>query len=185
MSGMPGQVPADVPLEAAVLRAALHAGLTHEAAVARWAAERLLHASAPLAALADVAYAPEELTAQREALRPLAAAPEREARERLAREVRQWAAADLHHGARPIAGALRILSDLRREGWLDGETTDRVKRLEDRAMQASVAMPGVTAPTVEDLRAAIVPDEDAAAFLARAGSATDGTAFLWRLTHGA
>jgi hypothetical protein len=97
-------------------------------------------------------FAPEELTAQREALRPLAA---RSSASDVVTALRQWALRDLRDETRSIRGSLRVLSDLRRNELLPPDVAIAVKEIEDDANMADVGMAGVTAPTFADLIAAV------------------------------
>jgi hypothetical protein len=142
----------DVPFEAAVLRGALLTGLVHESEVGAWATLRLAADSAHGSALTDVVLAPEELTAQREALRPLAARSDPAG---VATALQCWALREVRSGARAVHDCLRVLSDLRREGLLTPTQSLAVKLLEDRANMASVGMAGVASPTVPELAAAL------------------------------
>lgn len=142
----------NIPFEAAVLRGALHAGLVHEAEVHDWATVRIASDSLHDTALTDVVVAPEELTAQREALRPLSARCEPAV---VATALQCWAFREVRLRARPVEGSLRVLSDLRREGLLAPTQASSVKLLEDHASMASVGMPGVDAPTESDLALAL------------------------------
>lgn len=142
----------NIPFEAAVLRGALHAGLVHEAEVGAWAMFRLAADSSHETELSDVVFAPEELTAQREALRSLSARCQPDV---VATALQCWALREVRAGARPVHGSLRVLSDLRREGLLTPTQSSSVKLLEDAANMASVGMPDVTAPTELELAAAL------------------------------
>jgi hypothetical protein len=76
----------NVQFEAAFLRAALLVGLVHERDVPAWAMERMASSAEAGSQLTDVLLAPSELTAMREALRPLG---ERIADDRVAAVSRQ------------------------------------------------------------------------------------------------
>jgi hypothetical protein len=142
----------DIPFEAAVLRGALLTGLVQEAEVGVWATERLAIGDAFTSELTDVVLAPEELTAQREALRPLAS---RSSANDVTTALRQWVLRELRDETLTIRGALRILSDLRRNEMLPSDVGIAVKELEDNANMADVGMAGVAAPTRADLIAAV------------------------------
>lgn len=62
----------DAHFQAAFLRAALRIGVIHEREVSAWGEAVLGTSDDHHASLADVVLAPPELTAMREALRPLA-----------------------------------------------------------------------------------------------------------------
>ena len=142
----------NVPFEAAVLRGALLTGLVQETEVGAWATERLVIGDRFASELTDVVLAPEELTAQREALRPLAA---RSSASDVATALRQWALRDLRDEKLSIRGSLRVLSDLRRNEMLPPNVAIGVKELEDNANMFDVGMAGVAAPTFTDLIAAV------------------------------
>jgi hypothetical protein len=142
----------NIPFEAAVLRGALLTGLVQEAEVGAWATERLAISDDFASELTDVVLAPEELTAQRDALRPLAA---RSDENDVATALRQWALRDLRDESRSIRGSLRVLSDLRRNEMLPPDVAIAVKVIEDNANMSDVGMAGVAAPTFADLIAAV------------------------------
>lgn len=142
----------NLPFEAAVLRGALLTGLVQEAEVGAWATERLAIADGFEAELTDVVLAPEELTAQREALRSLAA---RSLASDVVTALRQWALRDLRDEGRSVRRGLRVLSDMRRNEMLPPEVAFAVKELEDDANMAGVGMAGVVAPTLADLVATV------------------------------
>lgn len=142
----------NIPFEAGVLRDALLTGLVQEAEVGAWATERLAIGDGFASELTDVVLAPEELTAQREALRALAA---RSSASDVMTALRQWALRDLRDEKRSIRGSLRVLSDLRRNEMLPPDVAIAVKEIEDRANMAGVGMAGVAAPTFADLVAVV------------------------------
>jgi hypothetical protein len=142
----------NVPFEAAVLRGALLTGLVQETEVGAWATERLALGDDFASELTDVVLAPEELTAQREALRSLAA---RSNSIDVATALRQWALRDLRDERHSIRGSLRFLSDLRRNELLPPDVAIAVKEIEDNASMSDVGMAGVAAPTFADLIAAV------------------------------
>jgi hypothetical protein len=113
---------------------------------------RLAAGSSNETALTDVVLAPEELTAQREALQSLSVRCEPAA---VATALQCWALRDVRTGARPTHASLRVLSDLRCEGLLTPTQSSAVKLLEDSASMASVGMPSVAAPTELELAAAL------------------------------
>ncbi|MGH7655915.1 MAG: hypothetical protein ACREN6_14760 [Gemmatimonadaceae bacterium] len=190
----------DVPFEAALLRGALLTGLVQEAEVGAWATERLAIGDGFTSELTEVVLAPEELTAQREALRPLAA---RSSVSDVVIAVRQWALRDLRDEKLSIRGSLRVLSDLRRNEMFPPDVALAVKEIEDDASMADVGMAGVIAPTFADLIAAVrtgLPEayylltfaakDECAAFIAAMSRKMDrdrrlreAPGRLWQTTH--
>jgi hypothetical protein len=170
----------DVRLEADFLRAALLAGLVHEREVHVWA-EALLHlASDEEARLVEVALAPLELTAMREALRPLA-------REPLGRDtgaaLLAFMALDPCAASLAVPDKLRVLSVLRREGALSDSATLETKVLEDRLMLASVHVPGENAPSHEELTMWLLAAKPAAYFRVACDRDDEQAAFLAALSR--
>jgi hypothetical protein len=166
----------DVRFEADFLRAALLAGLVHERDARVWA-DALLHVVPDeLGRLAEVTLAPLELTAMREALRPLAGEPR--ARETGA-ALLAFMALDPDTACLGVADRLRVLSVLRRDGALSDSATRETKAFEDRLMLAAVHVAGESAPSHEELtmwlhgarpqayfRVVFDRDDEQAAFLA-------------------
>lgn len=165
-----------IQFEATFLRTALLAGVVRERDVCAWAEALLHNAAVEQGELAEVAIAPLELTAMREALRPLA-------QESLANSagtaLLAYMALDPATAGLGAADQLRILSVLRRENVLSDDASQSSKELEDRHMLASVAMAGETTPTSVEIatwfnavrppvyfRFAFDHDDEQAAFLA-------------------
>jgi hypothetical protein len=166
----------DIRFEADFVRAALLAGLVRERDACAWADALLYVVPDEQGQLADVTLAPLELTAMREALRPLAGEPH--ARETGA-ALLAFMALDPDTACLGIADRLRVLSVLRREGALSNSATRETKAFEDRLMLAAVHVPGESAPSHEELttwlhsarpsayfRVVFDRDDEQAAFLA-------------------
>lgn len=169
----------DIPFEAAVLRAALLTGLVREHHVAAWAMERLATTGDFIGELSQVVLAPEELTAQREALSSLAAQRVGEAVEFALRDL---ALEDLRDG-RHVRGCLRILSDLRREGFLPSDVAVATKELEDRANLADVGMAGVVAPTRAEIVAVIATGLEEPCYIFTFAKREEAVAFVAALAR--
>jgi hypothetical protein len=166
----------DIRFEADFLRAALLAGLVRERDACAWA-DALLHVlHDEQGRLAEVALAPLEMTAMREALRPLAGEPR--ARETGA-ALLAFMALDPDAACLGVADRLRVLSVLRREGALSDSATRETKTFDDRLMLAAVHVQGESAPSHEELttwlhgarpsayfRVVFDRDDEQAAFLA-------------------
>ena len=125
----------DVCFEASVLRTARLLGLVRELDVRSWADELLESEIGRDTLLADVSLARPELTAVREALRPLAEPADEPA---VAAAILTMIASD------PVAAALslrdrhRVLMELRSEVELPASVSDDIKLFEDRARLAAV-----------------------------------------------
>lgn len=170
----------DLAHEAAVLRAALALGLVRETAVSAWADERLQSTETSNAELTDVALAPPELTAQREALRPLAV---RANPQDVGAAVRHMTLHLLRSGDVPARTILQIASDARREELLTPHVAADIKTLVDRESMASVGMTGVLAPTAADLEAALSADLEDARYLMSFTSRDECAAFVAALAR--
>jgi len=140
----------DVLFEAAFLRAGLLVGLVHERDVPAWAERVLAGASTPAPRLADVLTTRVELSAMREALRPLG---ESVAPDRVFAALLTALAVDGIVGRRPPADELRILGQIRQECRPPADVSARIKVLQDRAMLAAAGLRGQSAPTAEELAA--------------------------------
>ncbi len=129
----------DIGFEACVLRAALLVGRVHEREVIGWAEALLAGVTEPASFLADVASARPELTALREALRPLAAPVEPGA---LSEALLLYLATDPVAAVTSTPDRVRVLGQLRREGVFPVVVASAIKSFEDRWMLAGA---GVTA----------------------------------------
>lgn len=147
----------DRAFEAGALRAALLVGLVDEVTVLQWADECLQSDKAHIAELSEIAVTRPELTALREALRPLTQGL---AEEDIARSICRLLTVTLRGGTERSVTGLRALEDIRREGWLYAEAGRAAKGLEDRANLARVGMEGVTAPTHGDVLDIVDQGED-------------------------
>lgn len=127
----------DVPFEADFLRTALHLGVVREPDVREWADALLTLGAEPVSLLADVALAPPELTALREALRPLAASSPHAS---VGSAVLSFLATDPAAIALATADRIRVLGQLRREDILDRAFAEPIKAFEDRSMLASAGI---------------------------------------------
>lgn len=140
----------NVPFEATFLRTALLAGVVREADACAWAEALLESATNQQGALAEVALAPLELTAMREALRPLAS-------EALARDagaaLLAYMALDPATARLGVSDQLRVLSVLRREAVLSDAANTVSKEFEDRHMLASAAVAGEAGPVSAEVMA--------------------------------
>ncbi len=137
----------DVRFEADFLRAALLLGVVREPDVRSWADALLTTDAGPIALLADVALAPPELTALREALRPLAAPSDRES---LGAALLAFLATDPGAVAAATSDRLRVLAQLRREDLLTHDLAEAIKTFEDRWMLAAAGI-GVDPAIAPDL----------------------------------
>jgi hypothetical protein len=138
----------DVPFEAAFLRAALLVGLVHEQDVPAWATVVIANSSGPIRGVADVVGARVELSAMREALRPIGESVDQA---RVSAALLTAVSVDFAVGARNSADALRILGQIRQEWELPGPASAKIKEFQDRAMLAHVGMQGQSAPRLEEL----------------------------------
>lgn len=138
----------DIPFEAAFLRAALLAGLVREPDVTGWADALMSVERDHLAPLADVALARQELTAMREALRPLAdlAAPTL-----VPDALLQFISADPGVVCLPLADRLRALELLDRESLLPRGHTAAIDAMADRLMLANAGIATAEPPSIEEL----------------------------------
>ncbi len=129
----------DIPYEAAFLRAALLLGLMRERDVTAWADGLLATTADEFPDLTDVALVRPELTATREALRPLAEPSDSRA---IGAALLTFIATDPGATGLPLASRVRVLSHLRSEGILDDAAAWTVKSFEDRWMLVSAGVPG-------------------------------------------
>jgi hypothetical protein len=140
----------DVRFEAEFLRAALLVGLVRETDVHAWAESLLEAGGEDDGRLTDVLLAPAELTAIREALRPIS---EPETPRAVGTALLAFMANDPSAAGLSVSDQLRVLSLLRREGMVSADAADSIKLFEDRLMLASVNVAGETAPTPAEMRA--------------------------------
>jgi hypothetical protein len=138
-----------IEVEAAVLRAGILVGLVHERDAGTWAEAHLAANSGPADLLTEVILAPVELTAVREALRPLCAGADTAIVVRRLLELLR-AAAD-----RPLESRLKILSLIDRELGLPPALGAQVKAIADRVMLVNVGMRGERAPDDAEVDAAL------------------------------
>ena len=143
----------DVRFEADFLRAALLVGLVREPDVQSWAEELLMAVADEGGQLTEVLLAPAELTAIREALRPLS---EPETPREVGSALLSFMLNDPAAATLSVANQLRVLSLLRREAMVSEAAADAIKLFEDRFMLASVNMRGEKAPTPEEMRAWLI-----------------------------
>jgi len=140
----------DVRFEADFLRAALLVGLVRETDVHAWAESLLGAGEDEGGRLTDVLLAPAELTAIREALRPIS---EPGTPRQVGMALLAFLAGDPSAAALSVADQLRVLSLLRREGMVSPQLAAAIKLFEDRYMLASAGVAGEQAPTPEEMRA--------------------------------
>jgi hypothetical protein len=138
-----------IEVEAAVLRAGILVGLVHEREAGAWAEARLAANSGPADLLTDVILAPVELTAVREALRPLCAGADTTI------VVRRLLELLLASSDRPLESRLKSLTLLDRELGLPSPLGAQVKGIADRMMLVNVGMRGERAPDDAELEAAV------------------------------
>jgi hypothetical protein len=139
----------DVRFEAGVLRAALLLGLVREIDVQAWADALLATEPDENGRLADVALAPTELTAVREALRPLAEPSDASC---VAGSLLAFVALDPYASALSVADRIRILSQLARECPLPKRVCDDIKLFTDRLMLAGAGVGSERAPSNDELQ---------------------------------
>jgi hypothetical protein len=137
----------DIRFEADVLRAALLIGLVREREVHAWADALLTTTTDSVGLLADVALARPELTALREALRPVSEPSEPAPR---AAGVLAFLATDPRTAALATPERIRLLAHLRREGLLAPALAPAIKLFEDRLMLASAGI-GSDSSIADDL----------------------------------
>ncbi|MFN8571181.1 MAG: hypothetical protein U0132_03935 [Gemmatimonadaceae bacterium] len=173
-------MPHDVAYEAQFLRAALLVGFVHERDVPRWA-EALIHDGSPhTPALTDVLLARVELTAMREALRPLADEAG-EAKGVMALLVAL--AVDARTSERSSRDYLRMLGLMRREYALPAEVAEGIKSMEDRTMLADAGVAGEFGTTLEELRSWFRQHTDDAFFHVITSRSTEAAAFVAALAR--
>lgn len=127
----------DIRFEADFLRTALLLGMVRERDVRNWADALLTTDAEPIPLLADIALAPPELTALREALLPLATPSQHES---LGAALLAFLATDPGAIALATSDRLRVLAQLRREDILVLPLAEAIKAFEDRLMLASAGI---------------------------------------------
>lgn len=137
----------DVRFEAEFLRAALLLGAVREQDVRDWADALLIAGAEPIALLSDVALAPPELTALREALRPLAAPS---IVGTLGDAVVTFLGTEPSAISHPLNDRIRLLGQLRREAIVAPDRATSIKAFEDRSMLTSAGI-GVDTTLGDDL----------------------------------
>ncbi|HVT39767.1 MAG TPA: hypothetical protein VHE78_12020 [Gemmatimonadaceae bacterium] len=140
----------DVRGEAEFLRAALLVGLLRAQDVAAWAEQLLPILSDENGRLTEVMLAPLELTALREALRPLGQ-PSQPLDAGLL--VLSFMALDPDSASLGVADQVLVLSLLRREEMFAPAAASQIKLFEDRLMLASGNVAGEAAPSREEVGA--------------------------------
>ena len=166
----------DIRFEAAFLRAGVLVGLVHEREVPAWAMDAMAASPGSSAQLAEVVLAPIELSAMREALRPIG---EGVCRDRVTMALLIAVAQEPASNERSLTDRLRILGHIRREYSPPATIATAIKNFEDRAMLAAAGMSGETAPSAGELATwldgvreagyfsfAFRQEEEAAAFVA-------------------
>ena len=127
----------DIRFEADFLRTALLLGMVRERDVRNWADALLTTDAEPIPLLAEIALAPPELTALREALLPLATPSQHES---LGAALLAFLATDPGAIALATSDRLRVLAQLRREDILVLPLAEAIKAFEDRLMLASAGI---------------------------------------------
>ncbi len=170
----------DVQFEAAFLRAGLLVGLIHERAVSEWATDLIESLPALGSKLAEVLLAPCELTAMRDALRPLENGTDAD---RVAAAL--LVAADVGEAAisRSVTDRLRILSHIRREYRLTAEISAGIKDFEDRSMLAAAGVAGALAPTANELATWLKGVRGAGYFVLTFNQSDEEAAFVGALSR--
>ncbi len=125
--------------EATYLRAALLLGLVSCEQVVTWAMLTVEEEAAPSAEMIDLSLTPPELTALREALRPLAALVENP--ETCVRLL-DAAAEDYLEGRRALADTLTVLQQLARNVPIPDAWAHAIKELIDDHMLTQAGVPG-------------------------------------------
>jgi hypothetical protein len=140
----------DVPFEAAFLRAGLLVGLVHEREIPGWALLLIGRSSDLTPRLADIVGARIELSAMREALRPLARSVDAH---RVSAALLTAMAVDRPITPRRASDLLRILGQIAQDCGLPRVAAARIKEFQDRSRLASVGMQGHIAPDADELAA--------------------------------
>jgi DNA-binding FadR family transcriptional regulator len=123
--------------QATFFRTALLLGLIPPDAVRLWADAAIESDPGPPHALIEVALAPAELTALRDALRPLADEPEPYD---VVRRILGLIAADLAAGRRSAADTVRVLAQMRRMTALPEDLLEELDAIEDDHMLAAAGV---------------------------------------------
>jgi hypothetical protein len=140
----------DIRFEADVLRTVLALGIVPPADVVSWADALLVTEPDQSGLLAGVALTVPELSAQREALRPLAE-PTDEGR--LGAAILTFLARDSALATRSVPDQVRLLSHLRREIRLPAGIAEAIKLFEDRLMLATAGIDTEPMPSLAEISA--------------------------------
>lgn len=170
----------DVPFEAAFLRAGLLVGLFHERDVPDWAAFVIENATDLAPRLADVAGTRIELSAMREALRPLGESVEER---RVVVALLTAVAVDGVVNGREAADLLRVLGHIRSDFRLPPVAAATIKSFEDRAMFARVGARGQVAPALGELTSGLEQIREPGFFRFYFDSADEIAAFVAALSR--
>jgi hypothetical protein len=138
----------DIRFEAAFLRAGLLVGLVHEREVTAWAMDAIAAFPEAGSELAELLLAPIELSAMREALRPIG---EDVGEDRVAAALLVAVALEPAITERSVTDRLRILGHIRREYSPPARIATAIKDFEDREMLAAAGMPGTIPPGAGEL----------------------------------
>jgi hypothetical protein len=138
----------DIRFEAAFLRAGLLVGLVHEQEVPAWAMDVIAALPRAGSQLAEVVLAPIELSAMREALRPIA---EGVGDDRVTAALLIAVAVEPATTERSVADRLRILSHIRREYSPPARIATAIKDFADREMLAAAGVAGRIPPSAREL----------------------------------
>ena len=170
----------DVTFEAAFLRAALLLGVVHERDLAPWAEALLLTHGEAHGLLSDVLMANVELTAMREALRPLAEAADADT---VCAALLTFLADDADTQALSVSDAVRVLSLMRTELRLRADHAWSGKEFEDRLMLANGGVKGAVAPTRAEIDLWLARVRHPAVFRLSCSASDEAAAFLGALSR--
>ncbi len=170
----------DIAFEAAFLRAALLLGVINEREVPAWAESLLLVQDEAHGFLSDVAMAPVELTAMREALQPMAATAGPAA---VLTAIVTFLARDRASLSLNVHDAVRVFTLLRTEFRIPPDGTLSAKQFEDRLMLAEGGVKGAVAPTREELDDWLSSVRRPSVRRLSFTSSDEATAFLGVLVH--
>jgi hypothetical protein len=181
----------DIRFEADVLRTVLALGIVSDVDVVSWADALLATEPDPSGLLAGVALTVPELSALREALRPLAE-PTDEGR--LAAANLTFLARDSALATHSVSDRVRLLSHLRREIRLPAPIAEGIKLFEDRLMLATAGINTEQIPSPIEIsawfdlvsapayyRVSMARDDERAAFLGAISRKLVGTRSFGRV----
>jgi hypothetical protein len=170
----------DIRFEAAYLRAGLLVGLVHEREVPAWAVDVIAAFPEVDSPLAEVVLAPIELSAMREALRPIG---DGVGADRVTAALLIAVAMEPATSEGSVTDRLRILGDIRREYLPPARIATAIKDLEDRQMLAAAGVPGRTRPGAGELATWLDGVREAGYFWFSFRQADEAAAFVAALSR--